>query len=386
MAAVVQDSLREDRPFTMNPSTMRIYSAAQQTLPDVYPNDDGPYPPMRQRSQKFNSEGPIPIPTYAASIYDQQSPQMAQTDHHPTQSSQQPPTQQPTPPQSFMSPSPVHIKLPSDDKMPEPADPALRLSNPENPAPQRKSSQLYGSWQSTKSYGQDPPPSRGSVSQQQGLQASGNFGGLSSPQPPDSPPINTSSSIPVPLSSNPRAIPQSPKYVNAPANGTQGPVYARPHIPREEVCLECAMRDQDMADVDVTSPGAWERDSDVYYSDLIRSEDEAIANGIPLPEDRPRSTGDMLTETNLKLWLSMVRAYLIPTNCRNLTITIHPTESTGAGFTAYEFGDVRQSTEVASRSRDARPRSSNARVKAAREQNAGHLFATTPLRLRTRGF
>ncbi len=32
--------------------------------------------------------------------------------------------------------------------------------------------------------------------------------------------------------------------------------------PQEEVCVECAMRDQDMADVDVTSAGVWERASD----------------------------------------------------------------------------------------------------------------------------
>ena len=61
-----------------------------------------------------------------------------------------------------------------------------------------------------------------------------------------------------------------------------------------------------MAEVDVTSPGIWERDSDVYYQDLIRSEEEAISNGTPISEDRPRSTGDLLTETNLKLWLTMV--------------------------------------------------------------------------------
>jgi hypothetical protein len=119
-----------------------------------------------------------------------------------------------------------------------------------------------------------------------------------------------------------------------------------------------------MADVDATSPGVWERNSDVYYHDLIRSEEEAISNGIPLPEDRPRSTGEMLTEANLKVWLSMVRASPIPPSRRNLIIVIHSTEPTGTGLTAYEFGDVRQSSEVASRGRDSRPRSSDARVEA----------------------
>ena len=171
----------------------------------------------------------------------------------------------------------------------------------------------------------------------------------------------------MPLSSNPRAVPQSPKYINVPPNGTQNPVHAKPHIPREEVCLECAMRDQDMADVDVTSPGAWERNSDVYYHDLIRSEEDAISDGIPLPEDRPRSTGDILTEANLKLWLSVVRAFPVPTSCRNLIIVIHSTESTGAGLAAYEFRDVRQSSEATSRGRDSRPRSSDAGVEATGE-------------------
>lgn len=342
MATVAQDPPREDQPFT----TMNIYSPARQTPVGVYPDGDGSRPSTRQRrSQKSNSEGPIPSSAYGSSLHDQQGPELAPANHHPIQPPQQPPTQQPSPPQSFQDPSPTHINQLSDDKTPEPADPASRFSNPETPAPPRQSSQLYGSWQSTKSYGQDPPPSRGSVrsmTQPPGFQSSGNFAGHPSQQPLDNLPITSPSSIPIPLSSNPRAVPKSPKYVNAPPNGTQTPVYAKPHIPKEEVCLECAMRDQDMADVDVTSPGIWERNSDVYYHDLIRSEEEAISNGIPLPEDRPRSTGgDMLTEPNIKVWLSMVRPFPVPTGCCNLIIAIHSTESTGAGLTAYEFGNIR---------------------------------------------
>lgn len=363
---------------------MHIRNTVQQSPAGVYPNGDGPQPSMRQRrGQKPNSAA------YTSPIYDQQGPQLAPTDHHPVQSSQQPPTQQPSPPQSFKDPSPTHIDQPSDDKTPEPADPALRFSNPETPAPPRPHSQLYASWQPVKSYGQDPPPSRGSVRsmpQQPDFQSSGNFGSNPSQQPPENPPINTSSSIPVSLSPNPRAVPRSPKYVNAPPNRTQKPIYAKPHIPKEEVCLECAMRDQDMADVDVTSPGAWERDSDIYYSDLIRSEVEAISNGIPLPEDRPRSTGDILTETNLKLWLTMVRMFPISTSCRNLIIAIHSPESTGTGLAAHESGDICQSPEAAPRSRDPCPRSSYARVEATGEQDARQLPATAPLCLRGRRF
>lgn len=263
---------------------------------------------MRQRrSQRFNNEGSISSTTYGLPIYDQPTTRMVPPDHHPIPSSQQPPTQQPSPPQSFRDTSPAHIKQSSDGKSPEFADTAPRFSNSETPAPLRQPS-LYNPWQSSKSYAQDPPPSRNSVrsvSQQQGIQPSGNFGGYSSQQPPENPRIVSPSSIPVPLSPNLRAVPQSPRFVNAPLNGTQNPIYTRPQMPREEVCLECAMRDQDMADVDVTSPGIWERDSDVYYQDLIRSEEDAALNGSPLSEDRPKSTGDMLTETNLKLWLTM---------------------------------------------------------------------------------
>ena len=71
--------------------------------------------------------------------------------------------------------------------------------------------------------------------------------------------------------------------------------------------MECAMRDQDMADVDVTSPGVWERDSDVQYEELLRREDEEQASGIAtMDESRPRARGGKLTEQNLKLWLSVV--------------------------------------------------------------------------------
>lgn len=315
MAAVVRDPPREDQPFRMNLSPRHMYDAAQQTPIGVYPNLDGPYPSMRQRrSQRFNTEGSIPMTAYASPMYDHQSSQLVPTDHRPTVASQLPPTQQPSPPQSFKDPSPSHMKQSSDDKTPEFVDAAPPFTNSDTSAPLRQPS-LYNPWQSPKPNGQDPPPSRGSlrsVSQQQAFQSSGNFARHPSQQPLDNPPITSSPSIPVPVSSNPRAVPQSPRFVNAPPNGAQNPVYAKPHIPREEVCLECAMRDQDMADVDVTSPGIWERDSDTYYQDLVRSEEESVSNGTPIPEDRPRSTGDVLTETNLKLWLTMVRFFFRP--------------------------------------------------------------------------
>ena len=68
------------------------------------------------------------------------------------------------------------------------------------------------------------------------------------------------------------------------------------------------MRDQDMADVDVTSPGIWERESDILFEELIRRETEDEENGIPFDESRPRTQGGRLTEQNLRVWLSVVRA------------------------------------------------------------------------------
>ena len=111
------------------------------------------------------------------------------------------------------------------------------------------------------------------------------------------------------LSPNPRVQAQQPTYINpTPAPKPLNPVFASQPLPAEEVCVECAMRDQDMADVDVTSPGIWARESDVHYEDLYRRELEEEAMGVPPQElQRPRARGGRLTEANLKLWLTLVR-------------------------------------------------------------------------------
>lgn len=71
--------------------------------------------------------------------------------------------------------------------------------------------------------------------------------------------------------------------------------------------MECAMRDQDMADVDVTSPGVWERASDVQFEELKQREADEENNGIVVDNpSRPRVKGGRLTEQNLKIWLSIV--------------------------------------------------------------------------------
>lgn len=54
-----------------------------------------------------------------------------------------------------------------------------------------------------------------------------------------------------------------------PAHAPQPP----PHlVPQPEVCVECMMRDRDMADVDVTGARVWERDSDAEWDEQCRWE------------------------------------------------------------------------------------------------------------------
>ncbi|BGP26879.1 hypothetical protein JCM10295v2_005841 [Rhodotorula toruloides] len=54
-----------------------------------------------------------------------------------------------------------------------------------------------------------------------------------------------------------------------------------PHLtPQPEICVECMMRDRDMADVDVTGPGVWERASDAEFEEQMRWEMEnPVENG-----------------------------------------------------------------------------------------------------------
>lgn len=87
--------------------------------------------------------------------------------------------------------------------------------------------------------------------------------------------------------------------------------------PPEEVCIECMMRDRDMADVIVTGPGIWDRDSDVHLRDLLEREDqeemawrerhaaELAVPGNKLRPPRRASKGHRLTEQNLKIWLTL---------------------------------------------------------------------------------
>ena len=44
----------------------------------------------------------------------------------------------------------------------------------------------------------------------------------------------------------------------------------------QEICLECLMRDRDMADIEVTGPGIWSRASDLDFEEALRAEDAVI--------------------------------------------------------------------------------------------------------------
>ncbi|THH21349.1 hypothetical protein EW146_g191 [Bondarzewia mesenterica] len=141
-----------------------------------------------------------------------------------------------------------------------------------------------------------------------GQSAKGNY----SPSPGISMPGSPSyiATMPLPISVSPklRAPAQQPTYITpTSAPNPINPVYSpTPPNPMEEVCVECAMRDQDMADVDVTSPGIWERESDVAFHELLRREIDEDTQGIVSDDpERPRARGGRLTEPNMKLWLSL---------------------------------------------------------------------------------
>ena len=122
-------------------------------------------------------------------------------------------------------------------------------------------------------------------------------------------PFSASTNYAPPVAPNYRAYPQQPTYVNqGNANNLIQPVYT-PVLPRqEEVCVECAMRDQDMADVDATSPGVWDRASDADFEQLKKKElEEAAAGIVNTDPTRPRTRGGRLSEQNVKIWLSIVR-------------------------------------------------------------------------------
>ncbi|KAG1751533.1 uncharacterized protein EDB91DRAFT_1234870 [Suillus paluster] len=122
-------------------------------------------------------------------------------------------------------------------------------------------------------------------------------------------PYSPAMGITIPISPNPRAYAQHPTYITpAAAPDPINPILSpNPPVPPEEICVECAMRDQDMADVVVVGSGIWDRESDVLYEDLLRREQEDEAAGVLSSEcsSKPRARGGRLTEQNLKIWHTM---------------------------------------------------------------------------------
>lgn len=127
-------------------------------------------------------------------------------------------------------------------------------------------------------------------------------------------PYSPTMGIVIPISPNPRAYAQHPTYINpvAAAPDPINPILSpNPPTPPEEICVECAMRDQDMADVIVVGPGIWDRESDVLYEELLCRELEEEEAGVISSEcsSKPRARGGRLTEQNLKVWHTMVREF-----------------------------------------------------------------------------
>ncbi|EJD42732.1 hypothetical protein AURDEDRAFT_114953 [Auricularia subglabra TFB-10046 SS5] len=138
-------------------------------------------------------------------------------------------------------------------------------------------------------------------------------------------PSPTYPSIVTPLSLQGLIASESPQGQQATTPGTpptntqaQAVPLAARKKPDEEVCIECMMRDRDMADVDVTSPGAWARPSDADWEDLLRREreeemgergtasGEASSSGHSgRPPLKVRSKGGKLTEENVRKWVLM---------------------------------------------------------------------------------
>lgn len=128
-----------------------------------------------------------------------------------------------------------------------------------------------------------------------------------------SPPLFTATSSPIelggPSTSNPASAARSPQLVNpspqalaaaqqaaqtSPAavaytfptpnqniNASFSLPTPPPHlVPQPEICVECMMRDRDMADVDVTTPGVWERASDADFEEQMRWEAETTPDPV----------------------------------------------------------------------------------------------------------
>jgi hypothetical protein len=155
---------------------------------------------------------------------------------------------------------------------------------------------------------------------------------------PDSPqayrrPLPPPAALPLP-EMHPSALSSRP---SASAPFPPSPPRNHPQPVLREVCVECMMRDEDMADVDVQTPGVWDRDSDVEFWDTLRAEEledragssdegigrlmrgSAASSRESSSHERDRwargkkriGRGLPLTQASLRLWTSMVRSRVL---------------------------------------------------------------------------
>ena len=186
----------------------------------------------------------------------------------------------------------------------------------------------------------------------------------------------------IPISPKTRAYPQHPTYITPTTSPAMQPSFSPPQVPKEEICVECAMRDQDMADVDVTSPGVWDRESDILYEELCRREAEEDVSGRSSSDNhsRPRAKGGRLTEENLRFWLSIVRLHFVWVWSAPLTLSLLEPQRTLVSPT-----DTRPVCEVATavaRGRGFGPCTSAERISVAGREDARYLLSVAPLCVR----
>ena len=176
-----------------------------------------------------------------------------------------------------------------------------------------------------------PTPSSGGPRHPSAAQQAGQVAGVPNPTQPSRPRQAYAQApsypaiTPLPLSLQGLIASESPNQQQQPQQNMAPPPQPRPK-PQEEVCVECMMRDRDMADVDVTSPGVWSRPSDADYEDLVRRDREedlgsdtrsslaherrSIAGNSSSSghaSRRVRARGGRLTEEGIRKWILMVR-------------------------------------------------------------------------------
>ena len=311
MSMPVAQPLRSDQPSTKQDLSAsqgsRISQASQRSQASQ----------TSRQSQGARAEGPLNT---------QLEKKLSITDNNENKDSS--PRDSPTPRRSLPRP-PVSQRTS--------APPPLNLAKSQHPTAAPAQSPGLPSQQSMNSlYGQAAPapapaPVNGTLGRSahaanygtpQTLQIAANYNGLSnggSLKSPDLPqvmptsrhtPAKSASSIPVvggladagPYpSASPNPPPQSTLPPNPPIGmgrpGQPSAIVRRPK-PQEEICIECMMRDRDLADVDVTGEHVWDRQSDVDF-EMKKEREQDILRTVG-SESRPPSAIPSLVDLSLE--------------------------------------------------------------------------------------